>query len=103
MLSRTPRRSQRRGRALVVVVLAALALSGVLAPSAPAAVRSNVQTALAGSHSFAGVSYDISGSASITAMQIPREPVPRVLAARSVPRHQHHHTRAGHECDQLLL
>jgi|SRR3954454_20628198 hypothetical protein len=77
MLSRTPRRSQRRGRALVVVVLAALALTGVLTPAAPAAVRSNVQTALAGSHSFAGVSYDISGNASITAMQQPGDPCRR--------------------------
>jgi hypothetical protein len=74
MLSRTPRHSRRRGRALVVVVLAALALTGVLAPAAPAAVRSNVRTALAGSHSFAGVSYDISGNASITSMQIPVDP-----------------------------
>src|SRR3954471_21398986 len=76
MLSRAPRRRQRRRsrNALVVGVLAALALTGVLAPAAPAAVRSNAQIALAGSHSFAGVIYAITGSSSITSMQIPGDP-----------------------------
>src|SRR3954447_26853841 len=76
MLSRAPRRPQRRSsrNALVVGVLAALALTGVLAPAAPAAVRSNAQIALAGSHSFAGVIYAITGSSSITSMQSPQDP-----------------------------
>jgi hypothetical protein len=58
---------------------AALLVCGALASSpaspASAAVRSSVLTAVTGTHSFAALGvYDVTGSASITSMQIPTDP-----------------------------